>query len=228
MSQLALIQRKIAFAQDTSLPASGDAEDVVMIFDATLSEHHDFEIAITENPVETGVSMADHAYAKPDRLTIEVAVSDTPMLAHQSGDPPGVYNVTDLAVSQGLLYSGSGRRSVSAWGYIKRAAKSFQVFTIQTGLELYQNMMFETGSAEQKVDSGGILKATINLHQVTFATTSTVVYPPRAKPVKRKAAPPEKVGDQEAIDAANEASAAVHNQAQAQISILSQSTGVAE
>ena len=52
-------------------------------------------------------------------------------------------------------------------------------------------MMIEQGSAEQTVDSAGIMRATLQLHQVTFAGTSKVVYPTRApnKP-KREAAPP--------------------------------------
>jgi hypothetical protein len=200
MSQTAIIQRKITFSQDPGQPVTtGDVEDMVMIFDATISEQHAFTIAITDNPVETGVSMADHAYAKPDTLVMEVVVSDTPLLVPTASDPPGTHGVIDLASSQGLLYAGNVRRSVKAWDKILQVAKSFQVFTVQTGLRAYTNMMFESGSAEQKVDSAGILRATINLRQVTFAGTATVIYPPRApdKP-KRKAKAPDDAGNKPA------------------------------
>lgn len=169
----------------------------VMIFDSVIRESHKFEIAITENPVETGVSMADHAYAKPDILTMEVRVSDTPMLRDDQGTPS-----EKLAYTQGWKFSGHGWRSVYAWQEILRKAKSFAVFDVQTGLRLYTNMMFESGSAEQTKDTAGVLKATIQLHQVTFATTATVVYPPRApgKPA-RKAAPVANGGKKEAEEA---------------------------
>ena len=159
----------------------------VLLFDSTIREAPSFQIAITENPVETGVSMADHAYAKPDTLTLEVVVSDTPLLADNQGTP-----AIQLAQSQGLAFMGPNeRRSVNAWAAIQLAAKSFTVLTVQIGLGSYPNMMIEQGSAEQTVDSAGIMRATLQLHQVTFAGTSKVVYPPRApKKPKREAAPP--------------------------------------
>ena len=163
----------------------------VLLFDSTIREAPSFSIAITENPVETGVSMADHAYAKPDTLTLEVVVSDTPLLSDGQGTP-----AIQLAQSQGLAFMGPNeRRSVNAWAAIQLAAKSFTVLTVQIGLGSYPNMMLEQGSAEQTVDSAGIMRATLQLHQVTFAGTSKVVYPPRApKKPARKAAPPADAG----------------------------------
>jgi hypothetical protein len=88
---------------------------------------------------------------------------------------------------------------VVAWQAILDKAASFVVFDVQTGLRLYQNMMFADGSAEQKKDSAGILRATIQLIPVQFATTSLVVYPPRGpKKTKRQAAPPAGDGKKEA------------------------------
>ena len=174
-------------ARDSAQAASGIALGFdVLLFDSTIREAPSFSIAITENPVETGVSMADHAYAKPDTLTLEVVVSDTPLLADNKGTP-----AIQLAQSQGLAFMGPNeRRSVNAWAAIQQGAKAFTVYDVQIGLGLYQNMMIETGSAEQTVDSSGIMRATLQLHQVTFAGTSKVVYPPRGpKKTKRVAAP---------------------------------------
>jgi hypothetical protein len=79
---------------------------------------------------------------------------------------------------------------VNAWAYILSKAKAFAVFDVQIGLGLYRNMMFESGSAKQEKDSMGILRAAINLKQVTFALTSSVLYPPRGpKKTQRAAAP---------------------------------------
>ena len=189
MAVTALIERKFNFGTDevTGLPE-------VYIFDAVISESHAFNVAITENPVETGESLADHAYNKPDILTMEVAVSDTPLIRDDAGTPS--YKLATTWTNAG---EGNVRRSVNAWDLILKKAKSFAVFDVQTGLRLYQNMMFETGSAEQRKDSYGILRANIQLHQVTFATNATVLYPPRAtKAVTRKAAPKIDKGKEEA------------------------------
>ena len=189
MAVTALIERKFNFGTDevTGLPE-------VYIFDAVISEGHAFNVAITENPVETGVSLADHAYNKPDILTMEVAVSDTPLLTDDAGTPS--YKLATTWTNAG---EGNVRRSVNAWELILNKAKSFAVFDVQTGLRLYQNMMFETGSVEQRKDSYGIMRAKIQLHQVTFATTATVLYPPRStKAVTRKAASKIDKGKEEA------------------------------
>jgi hypothetical protein len=170
----------------------------VLLFDSTVRESASFQIAITENPVETGVSMADHAYAKPDTLTLEVVVSDTPLLSDGHGTP-----AIQLAQSQGLAFMGPNeRRSVNAWAAIQAGAKSFTIYTVQIGLGSYPNMMIEQGSAEQTIDSAGIMRATLQLHQVTFAGTSKVVYPPRApKKPARQAAPDANAGKKNADEA---------------------------
>jgi hypothetical protein len=192
MGQVAIIERKWNFGTDevTGLPE-------VYTFDATIREAHHFEITITENPVETGVSLADHAYAKPDTLEMEVAVSDTPLIRDDAGTPS--YKLATTWTNAG---EGNVRRSVNAWQLILDKAKSFAVFDLVTGLKSYTNMMFESGDAEQTKDSAGILRAKLKLRQVQFATTASVLYPPRGpKKTARAAAPEVDKGKAEAPEA---------------------------
>jgi hypothetical protein len=189
MGQVAILERKWNFGTDevTGLPE-------VYTFDATIRESHHFEIAITDNPVETGVSLADHAYAKPDTLEMEVAVSDTPLLRDDAGTPS--YKLATTWTDAG---EGNVRRSVNAWKLLNDKAKSFAVFDIVTGLKLYTNMMIESGDAEQTKDSAGVLRAKLKLRQVQFATTASVLYPPRGpKKTARAAAPKTDKGKSEA------------------------------
>lgn len=185
MAQTALIDRHFDFGND----ATGEHE--IVVFDSVISEAHEFEIAIPDDPVETGVSISDHAYAKPRKLQMEVAVSDCPLLSDGKGTP-----AAQLATT---WTSGGGvRRSVVAWNYIVQKANEFAIFDVQTGLELYQNMMFEAGSATTTLDTAGKLRATIKLKRVTFAATRTVAYPPRGpKKTQRAAAPPTEGGRKE-------------------------------
>lgn len=191
MGQTALIRHYLDFGQDevTGLPE-------VAMFDSDVSEDHGFEIAIVDDPVETGVSMTDHAYAKPRTLTMEVAVSDTPLLADDAGTPS--YKLATTWTGAG---SGNVRRSVNAWEYIDQKAHEFAVFDVQTGLKLYPSMMFEGASAKVTKDTAGCLRATIKLKQVTFATTASVIYPPRGpKKAKRAAAAPTDGGKKESAE----------------------------
>ena len=198
MATTALIQRHLDFGMD---PDTGHAD--VMIFDSVIREKHQFHIEITKNPVETGVSMSDHAYVAQVPLEMEVVVSDTPLMFPTAAElQQGIITSLDLAFARGMTFladGGSTRRSVNAWQAILDKAQSFAVFDVQTGLKLYKNMMFQDGSAEQNKDSAGKLHATIQLVPVLFATTATVVYPPRGpKKTSRQAAAPVGAGKKEA------------------------------
>jgi hypothetical protein len=191
MVQTAIINRHFNFGND---PTTGIPD--VLIFDSVISEKHQFSIEITKNPVETGVSMTDHAYVNQVPLTLEVAVSDTPFMVEDQSRSMVPFN------PNATYFTGPNvRRTVNAWQAILDKAESFAVFDVQTGLKLYQNMMFKEGSAEQNVDSSGVLWATIQVVPVIFAQTATVVYPQRGpKKTKRQAAAPVDGGKKDAPD----------------------------
>lgn len=156
----------------------------VLIFDAVLRESHSKRAQITSNPVETGVSMTDHAFMEPDELTLEVAVSDTPING-EDGDA--------------TLFAGGVKRTVSAYAELEAWMQAFIPFTVVTGLKTYQNLMVASIQAEQNKDSAGGLKATVQLRQVIFASTATAIFPPRSTgKAKRNADPPKKNGEKKA------------------------------
>lgn len=183
MARTALIERVFSFGKNAA------GEDEVAIFDSTISEDHSFEIVIPDDPVETGVSLSDHAYAKPRSLRMEVAVSDTPL--QERGVPVHDRNNTPT-VQLARLWTNGGdtRRSVFAWQYLVDKANQFAIFDVQTGLELYQNMMFVNGSASVTKDTAGCLHASLEMKQVRFASTRETTYPPRGpRKTKRAGAP---------------------------------------
>jgi hypothetical protein len=188
MARTALIERVFSFGPD------GAGDDEVAIFDSTISEDHSFEIAIPDDPVETGVSLSDHAYAKPRPLRMEVAVSDAPL--QERGIPVADEDGTP-SVELAKLWTNGGdtRRSVYAWGYIVDKAAKFAIFDVQTGLESYQNMMFVRGSASVTKDTAGCLRASLEMKQVTFASTVEVQYLHRPAQPKTKRAAAKKSDD---------------------------------
>lgn len=75
--------------------------------DCRISEAHTSEIEITENPIETGAKVHDHAYIKPKRVVLEVAEGDAAaayaaLVAFQATRIP-FYLVTGLAVYSNML-----------------------------------------------------------------------------------------------------------------------------
>lgn len=183
MARTALIERVFSFGKNDA------GEDEVAIFDSTISEDHSFEIVIPDDPVETGVSLSDHAYAKPRPLKMEVAVSDTPL---QERGVPLMDRDGTPSVQLARLWTNGGdtRRSVFAWQYLIDKANAFAIFDVQTGLELYRNMMFVRGSASVTKDTAGCLRASLEMKQVLFASTREMSYPPRGPKKTRRAAAP--------------------------------------
>jgi hypothetical protein len=191
MAQMAIIQRRFDLGNN---PATGAPK--VMIFDSVLREAHRFAADITDNPVETGVALVDHAIMKPHRPQLDVVVSDTPLIF----DPSGQYTPS---VQLATTFAGSARRSANALDALLELMASFLPFTVVTGLHGYPNMLIESIDAEQTKDSAGKLHATVSLKEAKFATTVTVVYPPRGpKKTRRAAAPVADKGKNEAEEPA--------------------------
>jgi len=177
--------------------ASGVSQ--VLIFDGVIRESHVKQASISRNPMENGINLADHAIMEPDELTLEIAVSDSPLLLGPDGQPSAP--TADLVATQSnaTAFSGSNRRSVSAWSELETWMAAFVPFDVVTGLKTYKSVLITSMTADQDKDAAGALFATVTLQQVLFAATATVVYPARAKgAATRKASPKVENGEKNA------------------------------
>lgn len=67
----------------TSVSESGEAQ--VITFDATISQSHDGESDITDQPIEKGADLSDHVRPMPRTLDLEVLVTDYPLSVRGGG-----------------------------------------------------------------------------------------------------------------------------------------------
>lgn len=140
----------------------------VMSFDTVIREGHVSELEVTDNPIETGAVVSDHAFMKPATLEFEGAVGDVWLYGKdQNGNP-----VTDL-------FQSSTSRAAVAFARLLGLQRIAEPFSVQTGLKLYQNMVITSLSAEQDKDTAAILFFRAHLREVIRVSTRTVVYPPR-------------------------------------------------
>lgn len=140
-------------------------------FDATFEEAHESELVVTDNPVETGVQVSDHAYMAPLRLTITAGVSDIPL----RGVPPGDPFTSDS--------SGRSRRAFEVLSELQALAEPFEV---QTGLKLYRNMVCTNIRTAQDKNTAGIFVFTATLREVIITFTRSTTYPPRRTGATRR------------------------------------------
>ncbi|HSS39037.1 MAG TPA: hypothetical protein VLT58_09735 [Polyangia bacterium] len=156
------------------------SDGTVFDFDAVLTEQHAQELAIPDEPLETGVEVADHAYLQPARLSIEAAVSDIS------------FHANDLVET----FESDTSRSAKAFDLLLKLQASFEPFSVQTGYKLYRNMQIVSLSADQTAQNGSGLIFRAELKQPTFVDTRTVTYTPRAKGKPARQAPKKTDGGQ--------------------------------
>ena len=125
-------------------------------FDGFLNVTHSSNLEITENQIETGASVVDHAYMKPVTLSMTVLVSDV----HQSIVPG--------------QFSEGWRRHTSAWQLLKRLQADRTPLSVFTKLALYDNMLIKSVSAVDTDQTLHSLSADVVLQEVPVATLKTV------------------------------------------------------
>lgn len=152
-----------------------------LVFDAVFEETHEADLEVTDNPVETGVVVSDHAFMKPLRVKISAGVSDTP-LAVITDDP----------------FASDAGRSRRAFELLSELQKRAEPFDLQTGLKLYENMVCTSIRTSQDKDSSGALLFIAELREVIIVYTQVVTYPPRKQgTTKRQAGPKKNKGEQQ-------------------------------
>lgn len=132
-----------------------------LVFDATFREQHDSDLEVTDNPIETGSLVSDHAFMKPLRATITAGVSAVLL---PSGNPD---------------FGDGEDRPTTAYELLSLLQQEREPFDVQTGLRIYENMVCISFSASQDKDSDGIFYFTAQLREVLIVDTETTTYPPR-------------------------------------------------
>lgn len=152
-----------------------------LVFDAVFEETHESELEVTDNPVETGVVVSDHAYMKPLRFTLSAGVSDTPLRV-PADDP----------------FQSDAGRSKRAYEVLTELQARAEPFDVQTGLKLYKNMVCCSVRTSQDKDTSGALVFTAEIREVIIVYTQVVKYPPRkAGATKRQAGAKKDKGEQQ-------------------------------
>ena len=175
-----------------------------LVFDAVFEETHESELEVTDNPVETGVVVSDHAFMKPLKVTLSAGVTDTPLKYWQSSGGTGK-DAWTLEDGSDPFSSDSGR-SRRAFELLTELQAKAEPFDLQTGLKLYQNMVCTSIRTSQDKDTAGVLLFTASLREVIIVYTQVVTYPPR-KPgaTKRQAGPKKDKGEQQGKEVTNPA-----------------------
>nr|DAW16997.1 MAG TPA: hypothetical protein [Caudoviricetes sp.] len=125
-------------------------------FDGFITVDVTSELEITENPVETGAAIADHAYVKPTTIDMNIIMSDV----HES-----------LVAEQ---FTGGWSRSVKAYEILKQIQSDRIPVAVLTRVGLFENMLIKRIISNDDAKTYRGLNAQVSLVELPIARVRTV------------------------------------------------------
>lgn len=168
------------------LPVGGQ----ILIPQATIEEVHHDELVITENPVEFGSNISDHAYKLPAEVVVRFGYSNSP--SSQSGGIIGAATTIGSTLNQipgiGAINSGLQTiQSITNGNSINQVKDVYQnllsiqtsliPFSVYTGKRVYANMLLKSLTINTDKNSENSLMVTATFRQIIFAVTQTISTP---------------------------------------------------
>ncbi len=124
--------------------------------DVCVSESHETDCDITENPVESGSYITDHVQVKPARLTIEGLVSDTPISL------------------LGIALIGNDNRARKVYDQLLEIQYAAEPIDIITGLTQYENMILKSLTVPRNAETGKSLRFNAVFQEVIIIESSDI------------------------------------------------------
>ena len=124
------------------------------MFDAVISESHDYEALITDHPIEAGANPIDNIVIQPVLVTLNIFVGS-------------IYSTSFFSIAQGK------NRPTDALGKLRQMMVDREPLTLVCRLASYDNMMIKSVVSAQDVDSSTSLLATVTLQEGIFVDSST-------------------------------------------------------
>ena len=150
----------VGYLSPNGSPTAGMSYDAMLycktniggyFFDGFIQVEHSRSLQITENPVETGASIVDHAYVKPAEIIMQIMMSDV----HQSLYPG--------------QFTGTRFRSVNAWTLLNKMQSDRIPVSVLTRLGLYTNMLISNLKATDTAETFRALSAEVTLREIPVA-----------------------------------------------------------
>jgi hypothetical protein len=172
-------------AEMTLLFRATPAQIGSLVLDASVTENHQAEVEVTEHPVEAGANIADHTRAKPETLTIEGIVSNTPLNRTQTRRLVESMGVVIESSSVEDSVFGQPGHAEAAYATLRGLKDAGQLLTVVTGLRVYEDMVMTSLVIPRDARTGEALRFTASFKQVRLVknktTTQVVAKEPKAK-----------------------------------------------
>ena len=125
------------------------------VFDAYLRMNTRSSTTITQNPVENGSTISDHAYDNPTIFTFDIGMTDT---------------------AQGKVFGQFGflDRSVNAYRLLDKWKKDKTLLTVNGKYGFYENVLIQDINTDDTYLTSNGLRAVVTLQQLNITSTQLV------------------------------------------------------
>lgn len=168
----------------------------------TIEEIHTDELEITDQPVEMGARISDHAFKRPAEVVIRCGWSDSPS---NSGVFDGLIGaVTGTIAGVGAFFGGQDvTQSRAMYEKLLALQATREPFEVYTGKRVYKNMLIKSLRVTTDKSSESSLMVTAVLRQIIIVTTRTLIVgaPPEDQASPAETAAPEDAGEQQLEEA---------------------------
>lgn len=134
-------------------PQGGNA----IIPDVVVFEQHQDEMVVTEHPVERGAPISDHAYKKPETLSVRFGWSDSSTLLNQT---------MNLSILSGLS------SITDVYTKLLEEMEKGTLFDVSTGKRQYTDMLITSLQVKTEEDTETSLIVDITFQKVRLVTVT--------------------------------------------------------
>lgn len=136
---------------------------------ATLEEIHTDTTQISENPIEVGAPITDHAFNRPSELLLRCGWSDS--------------SFTALAGTVSALFTGGevgDKYTDGIYSQLLALKEAREPFDVITSARQYTNMLISSLRLDRDKETSNALLITATLQQVLIVYTAATTLPPRS------------------------------------------------
>lgn len=140
----------------------------------TISEEHVDELEITDQPVEQGAMISDHAFKRPAEVTIRCGWSNSPGSSTLLGSIASAFTGTLGGVSS-LLTGNSVSQIKDIYAKFLALQESRIPFDVYTGKRVYTNMLVQSCRTTTDKETENSLFLTVRLRQIIIVRSAVTL-----------------------------------------------------
>jgi hypothetical protein len=141
-----------------------DTQSLLLRVDVSLSESHEGDAEATDHPVEQGANVTDHIRPKPQQLTIEGFVSNTPLISGQSAQAQDLSYPPDMPGP-----------AEQAFAILESRRVLGKLHTVVTRLATYSHMALLSRPVVRNAQVGDALTFKAVFKEIRLVTTTTAL-----------------------------------------------------